>query len=430
MSLSMLRRFLLSWGRRCIAFHGDERGQLIYLTVASVAVIVALAVLPMNTGFLVTQKMDTQTPVDDATVSGAAWIARGMNILSTNNIVLTELFAFTTVLPALKQTWEEGERQANAILKAGPAACGFLGLFGPVLSAACEAYLELVKVAKEYFKVHNDLYGQAIHDMTNPNGGPLWIAMDAVSTASAIVPIVFPGLALHEAYQVAERSGVDGVLLYPPFPLMPVTQGEFSDLCHPTKVGSPSRYPAALQRGYFHLMKALYDKKDRGPLILYRDKANNFVQDLAFGLMLRSSPLNRNTDREFRQFCQELPGGDYTSQRSTPQPFLLKEAQRSTNRSVEAVSPIKHDLNYLGIAWRESAILFMPHWFVNPRARICAYGQARVFNSTSFDLFTPDWRVKLVLADLLEDEGASLALLGSGCGELTDLVSVRLLNTH
>jgi hypothetical protein len=57
----------------------------------------------------------------------------------------------------------------------------------------------------------------------------------------------------------------------------------------------------------------------------------------------------------------------------------------------------------------------MPAKFINPNQQICSYGQARVFNSTSFDLFTQDWRVKLVKANILNEDLLAQFLLGKHC---------------
>jgi hypothetical protein len=104
-------------------FHRDQRGQIIYLAVASVIAFVALGALVVNTGYLVTRRMETQNAADAAAAAGSAWIARGMNIISMNNVAMTEFLGLAVVLRALKETWQDGEDQASGIDRALMSIC-------------------------------------------------------------------------------------------------------------------------------------------------------------------------------------------------------------------------------------------------------------------------------------------------------------------
>ena len=416
-------------------FHGDERGQLLYLTVVSVVIFVAFAALIINSGHMVTRKIETQNAVDAAAVSSAAWIARGMNIISMDNVAMTELLAFTVVLRALKETWEEGLDRANIILPTEPVACTISALGTAAALKACETYFKSVKAAKEYFKRHLDPLGPLIDAATDPENGFLWQAIRLLEKLNVVVANGFPWRAAEEAERIARANKADGIQMLPLFPTMPIEQGKFSDLCHPTRVGSPRSYPRALQRGYVPLLGYPHHY-DHGPLLVYRDMADGpllkFFLFLVYPeeVFIAGSRLERNTDTEFTEFCRGSAASDYTSSRDAPRPSLLKGTNRSTNRSVEALRAAQDDLNYLGIAWRQSESIFMPVRFANPREWICAYGQARVFNSTSFDLFTQDWRVKLVKADMLENGGGLWLASVPECGQLEAAAGASLLNAH
>jgi hypothetical protein len=414
------------------ALHRDERGQIIYLTVASVIVFIALAALVINSGHMVTRRLETQNAVDAATISGAAWVARGMNIISMNNVATTELLGLTVVLRALKETWEEGSRRAQV----NKYLCFLL-----IKPAAVKACRDLMETAKEYFDGHRQAFGDIIESATDPSSGFLWRGMDALAALSNGVRAAVPSLAVAEAGRVGLDNHADGVQLEPSVLLMPVEERRFSDLCHPTRVGSPSSYPEGLQRGYVplqlrSLLDESYDRYNKGPLLEFRDEANGpalqfFLAVVFFENLFNSAAiLEDNTDEEFGRFCQGSPAGHYSSSRNRPRPFLLKGTQRSTNRSLDALAEAKADLNYLGVGWRQSRLAFMRPRFTNPREHICVYGQARVFNATSFDLFTQDWRVKLVKADDFKDPLSAAVVLGTPCQELTAALSAALLNTH
>ena len=215
---------------------------------------------------------------------------------------------------------------------------------------------------------------------------------------------------------------------FPPVLLMPVEKGELSDLCHPTYTGSPSSYPRPIQRGYHPLLGY---NLDEGPLLSFRKSlmALDWIGiPVSLPILFTTQLFTDQTEARFKELCQGSSSGDYSSPRSSPAPFLLKGAQRSTNRSTEQLASVKRELNYLGIAWRPTESIFMQARFINPQRYICAYGQARVFNSTSFDLFTQDWRVKLVKADLLDTDQLARFTMATSCGNPSLMVATSLGN--
>lgn len=426
--------------KRLHSFHRDERGQIIYLTIVSIVVFVSLAALIINSGNAVTRKLETQNAVDAAAVSGATWIARGMNIISMNNVAMTEIMALIVVLRALRETWDDGYNRAVRILAVGGPACaaaGLIPIIGTGISAACKTYLQLVEVAKEYFEFHRRAFGDLIDQATRPDSGLLWQVLKGLEFLSDGIQRSFPVLAPVEAERIGQANKAQRVLMYPlrlvpPGLTMPVEKGNFSDICHPTKYGSPSSYPPPLQRGYVPLLLEMFGRRysyDEGPLIVTRNMANGPMLRLALGTVALGGQLERRTDQNFSNFCRDSGSGNYSSSRADPKIFLLKGAQRSTNRSTNYLASVKRELNYLGIAWRPTESIFMQARFRNPQDYVCAYGQARVFNSTSFDLFTQDWRVKLVKADLLDTDQLALFTLAGSCGN-PSLMLAKSLSNH
>src|SRR3989338_1076841 len=98
---------------RLRSFHRDEQGQIIYITVVSVVVFLSLAALVINSGNAVTRKLETQNAVDAGVVSGVTWIARGMNIISMNNVAMTQSLALVIILEALSETGRIGSNAAT-----------------------------------------------------------------------------------------------------------------------------------------------------------------------------------------------------------------------------------------------------------------------------------------------------------------------------
>lgn len=396
-------------------FHKDEQGQIIYLTVVSVVVFLSLAALIINSGNAVTRKLETQNAVDAGVVSGATWIARGMNNISRNNITMTQALALIVILDALKDTGERGSQRAQILMVGARLMCSI-----PFTAAVGCPWLAALQVADVFFQGINALGSS----MEVAKRG-LWALMEVLDKMSFVIKNFFPLIAYEEANNIGIQNRAEGIQMYPWFPSMPVDRREFSDLCHPTRVGSPGSYPRSLQRGYHPLIGYNIDE---GPLLSMRKTPNSILTPFLW-IILSPRLFTDRTESRFGDHCRGTPSGDYSSYRQTPAAYLLKGAGRSTNRSTSILTSAKQDLNYLGIAWRPTESIFMQAKFVNPQKYICSYGQVRVFNSTSFDLFTQDWRVKLVKADLLDADPAALLTMAGKCGNLS-LALAKSLNHH
>lgn len=388
---------------RLRSFHQNEQGQIIYLTVASVLIFLSLAALIMNSGHAVTRKIEMQNAVDAAAVSGATWVARGLNNISRNNVAMTQALALMIILDALKDTGERGHAWALKFIPVAQGLCSFW-LTAPV---GCP-WLYALQAADLVFQ-----YINAARPMIEGAKRGLWGIMGALEKISEAIRVSFPAIGYIEAEKIGQLNKAEGIRMYPLVPRMPVEKGQFSDLCHPTRVGSPSFYPSPIQRGYHPLLGYRFDE---GPLLRARETPHKALFFFLLPIFQPRMFLSR-TEARFEELCRGNDYSHYSSPHRTPAPFLLKGAQRSTNRSTDYVASVKKDLSYLGIAWSRAKSIFMQVKFVNPNKQICSYGQVRVFNSTSFDLFTQDWRVKLVKSDLLEQDRLAQLLLAQKCAE-------------
>jgi hypothetical protein len=422
-----VHNILAAHGRQ---LHDDEHGQIVFLAVFGFAAFFALAGLVFNSGRVVTQKIATQNAADAAIISGTARIARGMNMVAANNVAMTEVLGLTVVLRALHTTWEQGKENTERFLATESVVCGAASLTGAG-AAACYAYYRAVReYSLRYFDTHLRAFGQLITEATDPQRGMLWQYMHTLTIANTAISTTFPLQAAQEAQRIAQVNEAEGLQVVPPLPLLPVEDGTFSDLCHPTRLGSPSSYAPGRQRGYVPLLGNPYEY-DKGPLLVFLDDANGPALQIAFALILQPSPLPDNTDEEFGRWCRTTTGTHYQATRRTPFPLLLRGEGRSTNHSVSARAALKQHLRYLGIAWQTHRSVFMPGAFTDPRGRICASAQALLYNATSFDLFTQDWRVKLVRADLVEEGGLATTLTASACGaDAAAVLAGTSLTTH
>src|ERR1019366_3947839 len=63
----------------------------------------------VNTGRQIARKVEMQNAADAAAVSSAVWIARGMNIVSMDNVGMTEALGLVANLQAMHVAWQVNE---------------------------------------------------------------------------------------------------------------------------------------------------------------------------------------------------------------------------------------------------------------------------------------------------------------------------------
>jgi len=240
-----------------MSIHRDDRGQISALGVMAAAAFACLLLLVVNTGYATSGKIGLQNAADASAVSGATWIARGLNIVSLNNVTETQLLAIMLIVPALDDALEAAE----GTLEAEMVGCGFLLVGAAVCEGIIAAQLDIV-------------YGYeipvtaAVDADLGERGGPLWQAMEALHAISGVVDVSFAAIAEAESARVATQDGADVGILVPAGyrPTLPVREGRLRpDLCDPTLNGSPARN----RRGY----TPLYDYPlGVGPLDYYAQK--------------------------------------------------------------------------------------------------------------------------------------------------------------
>jgi len=490
----------------------DDRGAISALGVLAAAAFACLLLLVVNTGYATTDKIELQNAADAAAISGATWAARGLNIISMNNVTQTQLLAIALIIPAL----DRAMAAALPVLELQRAACSALLVGAPACIAVISAQIYGLTALHRVVQVADKTLG------ARPNGA-LWSAMNLLEGLSTAVGSTFVGLAEIEGDRIARQDGADLGLLVPgglQFTL-PVRKGSLSpDLCEPTHVGSPN----SSTRGYAPLLGypvgqgplEVYGQNAKYPLYLF---ANSFVtvffdfyRETQYRQLCGGSAPPPRAERAAGSVaaCRAQGGGTAiwtiiqydTRSFDTPQlglsingdddPRLVgppravnpplqrpcswtppgrrvgADRYRSMTEVVErdrvgadgqqvpryryqfrdhiflsATSPVRapggrggltpppsrsatggprphlldsgaeDQLRYLAFLYRARPVRVAPGTFVAPLGpHRLAYAQARVYNPTSFDLFTQDWRVALEPASLIEDGSLMSALTG------------------
>lgn len=250
------------------SLHGDEGGQIAALGVLAAAAFACLLLLVVNTGYSTNGKIEMQNAADATAVSGATWVARGLNIISLNNVTQTQILALVLIIPALDRALTAAEWTLQAELLACPA------LIFPPAIAACEITINI-----QLWWVRIIHRGVSLVQPLARRGGLLWDTMLALSKMSQLVAKTFPEIAEAESYRIAVQDGAQiGVLIPARFtaegsvlPSLPVHKGAMRpDLCDPTHYGSPS----PTSRGYNPLLGY---PVGQGPLEIYAHTIGKYL---------------------------------------------------------------------------------------------------------------------------------------------------------
>jgi hypothetical protein len=298
--------------------HGDEGGQVAAVAVACAAIVACLLLLVVNTGSATAGKVEMQNAADATAVSGATWMARGLNVISMNNVTQTQLLAVHLLLPALNDALTE----ATSVAQAERVACAAL----TVGAAACAAFFTAQIASMQ--TAQRVVVGPANRTLGG-RSGLLWQTMLALSQMSVVVKTTFPLMAELESHRIAQQNGADLGVLVPAqviaghslLPSLPAHEGALrADLCHPTRYGSP----APDERGYHQLLG--YEINE-GPLEWY----GGVVEVPTYLYALTGLPLffRGLRERYFAELCgAELP------ERPRKQKADLQECRARGGRAV------------------------------------------------------------------------------------------------
>jgi len=355
----------------------DEGGQISALAVLGATALACLLLWVVNTGYAATRKVQLQNAADASALSAGMVVARGLNVISMNNVTETQLLAVALVISALQQALPQGMQT----LMAEDALCG------PVVP--CHAFY-----AQQMFAVEGL---QAVASGLSAATPALWAAMSALGSVSQVVATTTPPMTLATAISIADQNAGALAMVLPVVgvgPPFPVTKGTTRDLCSPAKYGSGSSQPKS--RGYELLLGYPAGK---GPLTKMAEDLSNLAVIPTFASNVFAGVgggyFQIALDRQYLSVCG----------RSSPFPFLLGkpgQSEQQTRLELRYLAVLQESRANKGIAW--GSTVFHSPWLDNR----LAYAQSKVYNSSSFDMFTQDWRAKLMPADRLDD-GTALA---------------------
>jgi len=265
---SALRRGAAPFGR----LHRCECGQAIYVVVLFFFLLAGLLFLILNSGEKLNHKVQMQSAADAVAAGGAAWYARGLNVIAMCNVAETQLLSLIVLLDTLETVTPPAAECIDDLLqnlgssKAGRDIPVDVKLADPdakddppsksmflVVGNATSEQKFIGKLADIVAAVNWPEYLQY-------DNGVLWECTKLMDGFMHAMREVTPLAAQREAIDIADENGAEFGFLLPLWPALPVRDGTWTDFENPMRLGrmppEPGQRPdsAKVIGGFAHVM--------------------------------------------------------------------------------------------------------------------------------------------------------------------------------
>lgn len=238
----MLRFFIRHTGR----LKRDEGGQAIIFVAVLGLVLVLFAAAVINVGNLATTRIRMQGSADAAAQTTGVWTARGLNLISSMNLGMTNVLALIVILDSMDGMYDAAkigqaiQKATGQALQSNP----YTAAIGVVLTTLANSVGEVaVQVLKEAKELAPDIVDA------------LWEVMNGISIAEQAIARATPIAAYANAFGIARIDGADFAVGVPPIPSptladeveggmknglmfsLPVEKGTLQDVCARSEIG-------------------------------------------------------------------------------------------------------------------------------------------------------------------------------------------------
>ncbi len=387
--------------------HRDERGQIVPMFMLGILALVALLALVLNTGNQVNARIKVQDAADAAAVTQAAWTARSLNVISMNNVAITQAFAINVITTALLAPLTEASLKAaeklntyiECIKICWPLALDLsYRVIRPLVRIWMERPDRIISRSNSIVRALEEMNEQTVREFPKLSGD-LARKMAKTNGLRDDVPRFYSGW---------ERNGRCGskVKCYETSTL-PIEEVSLSysgamsvfdsvPLCSTGNWGTP-RFPDI----FWNFQEHGYPR-NRGPYNLGHDSVDSEITAPIDAL--EDFPHFKSVKADFKKIAKglwnitclsrRLPTGHKvklykTKNRPTP---MMRLARQRDDWSILAFTRL-----------RQGDGPAMSTLYKNPAHAVYGYAQAEVFNPISYDLYTQDWRAMLTPARLLNN---------------------------
>ena len=238
-------------------FHASESGQAIYVVVLFMFVLAGLLFLILNTGEKLNHKVEMQGAADSVAATGAAWYARGLNVVSMCNVAETQLLSLVIILDTLETTVPVAKEVIDELVNQGRTIVSDPGLndsrwwlrtpgqhTGPMGLATGDDKAEQATINKFNDLVNNCNAKDLFREYLTYDTGVLWQCMYLLDGFSHAMADVTPRAAVCEAVDIAKKNHAEFGFITPFWPALPIDPDtRFEDFKEPM---STARMPSRL----------------------------------------------------------------------------------------------------------------------------------------------------------------------------------------
>jgi hypothetical protein len=411
----------VSW-RFLQRLHRNDQGQVVPLFMLGVLALVLLVVMVLNTGEQITTRMRVQDAADAAAITQATWVARSLNVLSMNNVAITQAAALVIITEALIPPLAEASKETLLKYKEN---------LEWLQQCSGTGWLYILCAAPPLYRLyHLSRYvAKPLWDIWDDN--PFGIMADFTAIAQALedmnetVVNEFPDFTAGVARALARDNGLgrDAPLFLAGYrrqdeqrydtttlPVEKVTLSHFrSPLCISGEYGTPQvPQPSFDVRAFetdFYANRNFAEHgypRDQGPYTIGRDSANRAISRPVDAL--RGFPHYGQVNLDFLDLVEKAWAAACQFRIVG---FSQIDLYRVQNQPLPGlpVGEKRHAWSLLAFTRKpQVGAAVLPRSFANPPQALYAYAQAEIYNTINYDLYTQDWHAKLVPARLLRRE--------------------------
>ncbi len=214
------------------------------MTLLALTLLVGLVFYVYNVGTVVNRRLAVQNAADATAVSGAAWMARSMNVIALNNVAQARMLALVAVLDSLPQASRMAHEEVSAWIRClddqlarGGTLDWQWGARDLILEGLNSVRNRLVDERDILAVLDQQLNGggfdmAAVTHWSLGGGGPdgaLWRAAVAMSDFSDAAALSAGALAQANAVRFGKSNPVETAFLAPVLPEMPAVRGSFAN---------------------------------------------------------------------------------------------------------------------------------------------------------------------------------------------------------
>ncbi len=237
----------------------DCSGQILVIVLLGIVALAGLVFYVVNVGDQSNRRVEMQNAADAAAISGAAWMARSMNVVAMNNVACTRMLALVPILDAFPLSTQMAHEEVAAWVL-----CLENQLRRGVPDSRLRDGLESLKTRmakqREILAPLDGFFNNSTFKMEAltfwglrgysgpPPHGTLWQAAQSLDEMGQAAAISAPLLAQADAVRYGQSDQASTAFIVPVLPELPARRTSYADFESPVKNGQiPDRaYPQRL----------------------------------------------------------------------------------------------------------------------------------------------------------------------------------------